>query len=63
MLGFRYVMDVIPLHGNFVRGSHGRLADDPAHGPVLIGSNAVLRPGDPAAMTDVFALILAHLER
>jgi len=63
MLGFRYVMDVIPLDGHFVRGSHGRLADDPAHGPVLIGSNAALRPGDPVAMTDVFSLILAHLER
>ena len=63
MLGFRYVMDVIPLHGNDVRGSHGRLPDDPVHGPVLIGSNAALRPAHPPAMTDVFSLILAHLER
>ena len=63
MLGFRYVMDVIPLHGNYVRGSHGRLPDDPVHGPVLIGSNAALRPANSPAMTDVFSLILAHLER
>jgi predicted AlkP superfamily pyrophosphatase or phosphodiesterase len=62
-LGFRYVMDVIPLHGTFVRGSHGRLADDPAHGPVLIGSNAVLRPTSAPAMTDLFSLMLAHLEQ
>src|SRR5205823_13086146 len=63
MLGFRYVMDVIPLHGDFVRGSHGRLADDPVHGPVLIGSSRALRPADPTAMTDLFSLILTHLER
>jgi hypothetical protein len=56
-------MDVIPLHGTFVRGSHGRLADDPAHGPVLIGSNAVLRPTSAPAMTDLFSLMLAHLEQ
>ena len=63
MLGFRYVMDVIPLHGNFVRGSHGRLPEDPDHGPVLLGSNRALRPADPPAMTDVFSLMLAHVER
>jgi predicted AlkP superfamily pyrophosphatase or phosphodiesterase len=62
-LGFRYVMDVIPLHGTFVRGSHGRLADDPAHGPVLIGSHAALRPTTAPAMTDLFSLMLAHLEQ
>ena len=26
-------------------------------------ASGALRPGDPAAMTDVFSLILAHLER
>jgi hypothetical protein len=62
-LGFRYVMDVIPLHGGRVRGSHGRRSADPAHGPVLIGSAPTLRPAKPPEMTDVFALILAHLER
>jgi len=62
-LGFRYVMDVIPLHGGWVRGSHGRRSADPAHGPVLIGSAHALRPARPPEMTDVFGLILAHLER
>jgi len=62
-LGFRYVMDVIPLHGDWVRGSHGRLSADPVHGPVLIGSNGALKPAKPPGMTDLFALILEHLER
>jgi hypothetical protein len=62
-LGFRYVMDVIPLHGSFVRGSHGRRPDSVEHGPVLLGSNRALRPVAPPAMTEVFSLILSHLER
>jgi predicted AlkP superfamily pyrophosphatase or phosphodiesterase len=38
-LGFRYLMDVIPLDTSLVRGSHGRLPDDPRDGPVLISSS------------------------
>jgi predicted AlkP superfamily pyrophosphatase or phosphodiesterase len=63
VLGFRYLMDVIPLDGARVRGSHGRLPDDPMHGPVLLGSHRALAPATPPAMTDVFDLILAHLDR
>ena len=40
-LGFRYIMDVIPLRASLVRGSHGRLPDDPRDGPVLISSSRV----------------------
>lgn len=38
-LGFRYTMNVVPLDPTVVRGSHGRLPDDPADGPVLICSH------------------------
>jgi predicted AlkP superfamily pyrophosphatase or phosphodiesterase len=58
-LGFRYLMDVIPTSAERVRGSHGRLPDDPAHGPVLIGP-AALAPERPPAMTEVHDLILRH---
>jgi predicted AlkP superfamily pyrophosphatase or phosphodiesterase len=37
-LGMRYLMDVIPLDARLVRGSHGRLPDDPRDGPVFICS-------------------------
>jgi predicted AlkP superfamily pyrophosphatase or phosphodiesterase len=37
-LGFRYLMDVIPLDAHLVRGSHGRLPDDPRDGPVFLCS-------------------------
>ncbi|MET8047862.1 nucleotide pyrophosphatase/phosphodiesterase family protein [Streptosporangium sp. NPDC005286] len=36
-LGFRYTMPVVPLDPALVRGSHGRLPDDPSDGPVLLG--------------------------
>jgi predicted AlkP superfamily pyrophosphatase or phosphodiesterase len=39
-LGFRYLMDVVPLDPSLVRGSHG-LRPAPAHGPVIVG------PGEP----------------
>ncbi|MGP3915628.1 nucleotide pyrophosphatase/phosphodiesterase family protein [Nonomuraea sp. 10N515B] len=37
LLGFRYTMSVIPLDPSPVRGSHGRLPDSPADGPLLLG--------------------------
>lgn len=46
-LGFRYLMNVVPLDPSPVRGSHGRLPDDPRDGPVLLCS-------DPDAGRDRF---------
>lgn len=37
-LGMRYMMDVVPLDGSILGGSHGRLPDDDADGPVLLCS-------------------------
>lgn len=36
-LGFRYLMDVIPLDATLVKGSHGRVPEDKLDWPVLIG--------------------------
>lgn len=36
-LGFRYLMDVIPLDATLIKGSHGRVGTAPEHHPVLIG--------------------------
>lgn len=43
-LGMRYLMDVIPLDASLVKGSHGRLPDDPLDGAVFLSS----RPFGPA---------------
>lgn len=56
-LGFRYVMDVISLDAERVRGSHGRLPTDPQHGPVLLCSDSRFARSKLAA-TDVFGLAL-----
>jgi predicted AlkP superfamily pyrophosphatase or phosphodiesterase len=59
-LGFRYLMDVIPLDATLVRGSHGRVTDSLDDGPLLISSepNAVDGPIESTAVRDV---MLAHL--
>jgi len=38
-IGQRMLMDLIPLTSELVKGSHGRLADDPDNGPIFITSN------------------------
>jgi predicted AlkP superfamily pyrophosphatase or phosphodiesterase len=60
-LGFRYLMDVIPLDDSLVKGSHGRLTDNPAAGPLFITSDPDLLPDGPVHATDVKALVLKHL--
>ncbi len=39
LMGFRYLMDAVPLDASLVRGSHGRPATTPGQGAVVIGSN------------------------
>ena len=39
-LGFRYLMDVIGTDPTLVQGSHGRLLEDPAAGPVFLCSSS-----------------------
>lgn len=58
--GFRYLLDVIPLDTTLVRGSHGRVTDDPNAGPLFASSEPGLMPATVAA-TDVKDLVLAHL--
>src|SRR5690606_28928897 len=62
-LGFRGLLDVIPLDDTLVRGSHGRPTDDPKCGPVLISSERALLEHSPDLVpaTSVRDLILAHL--
>ncbi len=60
LLGFRYLMDVIPLDPSLVRGSHGRLPSRPREGPVLISSSGKQRVSR-LKMTEVPALIEATI--
>lgn len=59
-LGFRTLMDVIPLDPSLVRGSHGRPVDSPSFGPVLIGGKQ-WSPGGRMPMEGVRDVILESL--
>jgi predicted AlkP superfamily pyrophosphatase or phosphodiesterase len=61
-LGFRTLLDVIPLDATLVKGSHGAPPSDPAHGAMFATSEATLLDRDSIAPTDVFGLILRHLD-
>ena len=61
-LGFRTLMDVISLKGTkLVKGSHGRLTDDPADGPLVISSRPDLLPAGAVQATAFKPLVLQHL--
>jgi predicted AlkP superfamily pyrophosphatase or phosphodiesterase len=60
-LGFRNLLDVIPLDTRLVRGSHGRLTDRAADGPLFMSSVPELLPAGDVAATNVKALLLEHL--
>lgn len=58
-LGLRYLMEVIPLDASMVKGSHGRITDNTADGPMVISSEKKIE--GPVAATAVRDLILSHL--
>jgi predicted AlkP superfamily pyrophosphatase or phosphodiesterase len=62
LLGFRYLMDVIPIDASLVRGSHGRVTDDPAAGPIFMTTEPKLLDAGSVGATGVYGLLLRHLE-
>jgi hypothetical protein len=60
-LGFRMLMDVIPLDASLVRGSHGRPGMDPQHGPVCLSGVRGLLPERVVDSTAVCGLIRRHV--
>ena len=61
MLGFRYLMEVIPLDASLVKGSHGRVTDRDEHGPLFMTTAPKLLDGDKIASTDVCRVVLDHV--
>lgn len=61
-LGMRTLMDVISLKDTaLVKGSHGRIGDDPAHGPLVISSRSGCLPAGAVEATAFKRLVLDHL--
>lgn len=59
-LGFRTLMDVVPLNAGLVRGSHGLPATSAADRPLLIGDGPA--PAGELPMTSVHGLLLQALD-
>ncbi|MEL4896394.1 alkaline phosphatase family protein [Crocosphaera sp. Alani8] len=60
-LGFRYLMDVIPLDANLVKGSHGHIPQSSQDCPVFITHQSQLLEEDTINPVDVLQLMLNHL--
>jgi predicted AlkP superfamily pyrophosphatase or phosphodiesterase len=60
-LGFRNLLDVIPLDATLVKGSHGRLTERDDDGPVFMSNAADLVPAGQVAATAVKDLLLRHV--
>ncbi|MEM9673559.1 MAG: nucleotide pyrophosphatase/phosphodiesterase family protein [Bacteroidota bacterium] len=61
-LGFRYLMDVIPLDATLVKGSHGSIPSSEEDWPVLITKQTNLLSDSAITPTEVKTVLLSHLE-
>jgi predicted AlkP superfamily pyrophosphatase or phosphodiesterase len=60
-LGFRMLMDVIPLNATLIKGSHGRRPTEQCEWPILISPHPGLVQDSTIESTRVFQLIREHL--
>ncbi|HLX96087.1 MAG TPA: alkaline phosphatase family protein [Verrucomicrobiae bacterium] len=61
-LGFRMLMDVVPLDATLVKGSHGRRPADKNDWPVFITSQPDILGANQIESTDVNSTLLQHLK-
>nr|MCU0401070.1 alkaline phosphatase family protein [Algoriphagus sp.] len=61
-LGFRYLMDVIPLDATLVKGAHGRIPESDLDKPLLVANSEIL-DADRIQPTSVFDLIIKAVNR
>jgi predicted AlkP superfamily pyrophosphatase or phosphodiesterase len=62
-LGFRMLMDVVPLDASLVKGSHGNRPANPTEWPLLISSRPDLLPQSTINSTEVFEVLHNHIMR
>jgi predicted AlkP superfamily pyrophosphatase or phosphodiesterase len=60
-LGFRTLMNVIPLDASLVKGSHGLAPARPEEGALLLSDQPTLLHRETLAPTDVCGVIMRHL--
>lgn len=57
-LGFRYLMDVIPLDASLVKGAHGRVPESDLDKPLFVSQDKALLKSEKIQPTSVFDLII-----
>ncbi len=62
-LGFRYLMDVIPLDATLVKGAHGRISESDLDKPLFVSQDESLFESEKIQPTSVFDLILKAVRR
>lgn len=60
-LGFRTVLNIIPLDANLIKGSHGRKPDDLEDYPILISNQVDLVKKNEIEAVEVYKLIEKHI--
>ncbi|MGB3144521.1 MAG: nucleotide pyrophosphatase/phosphodiesterase family protein [Maribacter sp.] len=60
-LGFRTVMNIIPLDANLVKGSHGRLTEDKEDFPLLISNENNIQNMEVVSAINIREIIENHL--
>ncbi len=60
-MGFRTVMNIIPLNATLVKGSHGRTPEDKADFPILITDQINTSFADDIEATDVYSILKKHI--
>ena len=62
-LGFRYLMDVIPLDANLIKGSHGRICESEDDWPLFISQHQNMNKKLMMEATDVYGMIIDFLKK
>ena len=60
-LGFRMLMDLIPLDASLVKGSHGRRPAKVSDYPVIVSSRPELVPHGPIPAADIYHALKRHI--
>lgn len=61
-LGFRYLMDIIPLDASLIKGSHGRIPEDKSDWPVFISNKKDFAAADHIHASEVYRYLMTHLQ-
>ena len=62
-LGFRTVLDIIPLRAELVKGSHGRIPEDKEDYPIIISNSPYYKGQKEIAANEVFHILEEHINQ